>query len=307
MSGSSWASEEISWVKLREALNMNLSGGKLAIALGLALTVLGAGAAPVALTQTTGQSTSTQTQESVNAMETQLHIVTDVQRQSGVDPKETAAYESFYQANSDEPDEKIKLGMEFSKKYPHSPYTEAIDAGLTSAYFVKQDWKNFYAFADKTLAMNPDEIDVLTVVGWVIPHQYDPNDPSATQRLSTAEDYEKRALDLLAKLTKPKGVSDTQFAAMKVEKEEQAHSALGLVNFRRGDYANSVTELRQATQGTANADQTDLYVLGVDLQNLNQHADAAAAFTRCSQIVGPLQGHCKESADQESKLAHGGK
>jgi Flp pilus assembly protein TadD len=148
--------------------------------------------------------------------------------------------------------------------------------------------------------LNPDEVDILTNVGWVIPHEYNPNDEHAAQLLDKAETYEKHALDVLTKMPKPKGVSDAQFATMKTQKQQEAHSALGLVYFRRGDYASSVSELQQATQGS-NPDQTDLYVLGVDLQNLHRGDDAAAAFTRCSQIAGQLQAQCQQGASQAKK------
>lgn len=276
---------------------MTSPGARLGVALGFVIVALAIAAAPAAFAQAPPQ------QEEVNQMATQLHYLTDVQRQENVDPRQAKAYKRFFDASWDQPDKKIQLGNEFLTKYPKSPFIEPVDAGLTNAYFMKQDWQNFFAYADKTLALNPDEVDVLTVVGWVIPHQYDPNSPSAAQSLTTAEADEKHALDLLAKMTKPKDLSDAQFTAMKSQKEQQAHSALGLIYFRRGDYANSASELQQLAQG---ADQTDVFVLGVDLQNLNRHADAAAAFTRCGQIAGALQDRCKQSADEESKLAHGG-
>lgn len=280
---------------------------RLGTALGILILVSGVSLAPAAFAQL-GQTSvaGTQTQESVNAMATQLHDLTDVQRQSAIDPTEVAAYKKFFNVSSNDPDKKIQLGNGFRAKYPHSPFTEAVDVGLTNAYLAKQDWKNFYNYANQALSLNPDEVDVLTTVGWVIPHQYDPNSANAAQQLRTAEADEKHALDLLPKMPKPKGVSDQQFAAMKAQKSQQAHSALGLVYFRRGDYADSVTELQQSTQGSTGVDETDMFVLGADLQNLNRHAEAAKAFARCSEVAGPLQARCKQSADQESHLAGGG-
>lgn len=262
-------------------------------------------AAPAVPAQTAPPVQPAGASETVNQMQNQLHYLTDVQRQANVDPSQQRAYDKFYKASPEEPDKKIQLGTEFLRKYPQSAFTEAVDAGLTDAYFQKHDWNDFFSYADKTLAMNPDEVDVLTSVGWVIPHQVNPGDSDAAQRLNTAEADEKHALELLAKMPKPKSLSDEQFAAVKAQKAQQAHSALGLVYFRRGDYANSVDELRQATQGT-NGDEADLFVLGVDLQQLNRHSEAAAAFTRCSQMAGALQDRCKQSAEEEAKLAHGG-
>jgi tetratricopeptide (TPR) repeat protein len=274
--------------------------GLVAVVLVSGITLAPAAFAQIGTTPS-GMSAGNQSQESVNSMQNQLHYLTDVQRQQAIDPVEVAAYKTFYHASVAEPDNKIKLGNAFCRKYPRSPFTEAVDAGLTNAYFVKEDWKDFYAYADKTLALNPDEVDVLTVVGWVIPHQYDPRSPDAAKQLDEAEGYEKHALDVLDKLPKPKGVSDQQFAAMKGQKEQQAHSALGLVYFRRGDYAGSAKELQQSTQATSSPDPTDLYVLGTDLQKLDREADAEAAFKRCSQIAGPLQAPCQQNAAGEKK------
>ena len=282
---------------------MNLPGRKLVSVLGT-VAFLAVVVAPASFAQL-GQS-PTGTEEEVNQAAQRLNYLTDVQKQTGVDSRQKAAYDKFQKASSDEPDKRIQLGTKFLSKYPQSPFTEAVDAGLTNAYFDKQDWNDFFSYAAKTLAINPDEVDVLTSVGWVIPHQINSNDPDAAQRLNTAEADEKHALDVLAKMPKPKELSDEQFAAVKAQKAKQAHSALGLIYFRRGDYANSVSELQQATQGTTGVDETDVYVLGVDLQQLNRHAEAASAFTRCSQIAGPLQDRCKQNADQEAKLAHGG-
>ena len=283
---------------------MNLPGGKFLTTLGAAAFLLVIGA-PAAFAQGATAPAAAPTGASMNQMENRLYYLTDVQRQANVDPSQQRAYDKFNKVGSEELDKKIQLGTAFLHKYPQSPYTEAVDAGLTNAYFEKQDWNDFFSYADKTLAMNPDEVDVLTSVGWVIPHQVNPGDSDAAQRLNTAEADAKHALDVLAKMPKPKALSDEQFAAAKAQKAQQAHSALGLVYFRRGDYANSVNELQQATQGTK-GDQADLFVLGVDLQQLNRHSEAASAFTRCSQMTGALQDRCKESADDEAKLAHGG-
>ncbi len=235
----------------------------------------------------------------VDSLQTELHMLTDVQRKS-VDSEQEKAYKNFYKVPPSDPDKRIQLGAAFLQKYPKSPLDEGIEVGMANAYYAKQDWTDYYATAEKALALDPDEVDILTTVGWVIPHEYDPNDANASALLGRAESYEKHALDVLAKMPKPKGLSEAKFAALKTQKQQEAHSALGLVYFRRGDYANSVSELQLTTQ-QANPDQTDLYVLGLDLQKLNRGADAAAAFTRCGQIQGPLQAQCQQEAGQAKK------
>jgi tetratricopeptide (TPR) repeat protein len=248
---------------------------------------------------------STPISTSTDMQQTQLHELTDVQRLPGVkvDPKEQAAYDAFFHVNSENLDKKIQLGTAFLAKYPTSVYDEAVDVGLVNVYYEKQDWNNFYAAADKALALKPDDVDVLTTVGWVIPHFYDPHDDNAEEQLTKAETCEKHAIQVLGTMPKPAGISDAQFAASKSQKAIQAHSALGLVYFRRADYADSATELQQSMKNNPSPDQTDLYVLGIDLQNLNKFNEALDAFGRCAQALGNLAEPCKQSADEAKKQA----
>lgn len=249
------------------------------------------------------QSQSSAVTTSTDIQQTELHQLTDLQRNSKVNPRERDAYKAFFQVSPQEADKKIQLGNAFLQKYPHSFYAEAVDVGLTNAYYAKQDWKDFYVAADDALALKPDEVDVLTNVGWVIPHVYDTNDADADQQLSKAESYEKRAIAALATMPKPKGLSKAQFSALKTQKSQEAHSALGLIYFRRKDYGDSEKELDQAVQDNTSPDQTDLYVLGADLQNLQRSREAAGLFDRCAQISGALQDSCKQLAESARKQA----
>jgi tetratricopeptide (TPR) repeat protein len=249
---------------------------------------------------TAGRQQATPMSSGADSLQTELHMLTDVQRQGGAqDPQEVNAYKAFYKAN--EPAKKIELGNSFLQKYPKSALDEPVDVGLLNVYYSEQDWKDVYATANSALALKPDDLYVLTTVGWVIPHVYQPDDSDADQLLDKAATYAKHAIEVIPTMTKPSYMTDAQFAAMKTQSAVQAHSALGLVYFRRGDYANSAKELQQSTPGTANPDPTDLFVLGADLENLNRFADAADAYNRCGQIAGPLQDRCKQSADAAKK------
>jgi tetratricopeptide (TPR) repeat protein len=234
-----------------------------------------------------------------DSLQTELHMLTDVQTQKA-DPQQAKDYTAFYKA--DEPAKKIRLGNGFLQKYPKSPLAEPVDVGLMNVYYAQQDWKNVYAFADSALALKPDDVDVLTTVGWVIPHVFHADDPDADSQLDKAETYAKHAVEVIPAMPKPPSLSDAQFAALKTQKMNQAHSALGLVYFRREDYDNSAKELQQSTKGNPAPDQTDLFVLGVDLQNLKRFSEAVDAFTQCGQIVGGMQDRCKQSADVARKL-----
>jgi tetratricopeptide (TPR) repeat protein len=220
-----------------------------------------------------------------------------------VDPKEEAAYKAFFDTSAQDADKKIQLGQDFVQAYPNSHYLESVYAGLSQAYYAKQDWKNLFLVSDKALAINPDDVDLLAMVGWVIPHIAKGNTPDTDKQLDKAEAYEKRAITDLATLPKPAGMTDEQFATAKAEKVAEAHSGLGLVYFRRQDFDDAAKELQQATQGIPNPDATDFFALGASLQNSGHFAEAADAYTRCSQIMGSLQDACKQNADKAKQLA----
>jgi hypothetical protein len=104
-------------------------------------------------------------------------------------------------------------------------------------------------------------------------------------------------------MPKPAGLTDAQFEQSKTDVLSQAHSGLGLVYFREKKSGPSVTELQLSTQGATNPDPTDLYVLGLGLQDLGRNAEAADAYNRCAQAPGALQDPCKQSAAEAAKKA----
>lgn len=220
-----------------------------------------------------------------------------------IDPMEEAAYKAIYDLGPQDLDQTIMLGEDFVMKYPMSRYLEAVYSRLTQAYFGKNEVDKMYAAADKALAMNPDDVDVLSLVGWVIPHSYDPDDPDAQRRLDRAEQYTKHAIELLTTLQKPPDMTDDDFAKARDSKLAESYSGLGLVYFRRGNYADSITELQKATSTDPTPDPTDYYVMGINLTQLKKFDDAAQAFDKCSQIDGSLQARCKQNEAEVKKSA----
>ncbi len=285
---------------------MNLSYKGVGIRATLAALAFGAVFAVLCRAQGTNPNLVTgkeQQQESDQQMKQRQMSGENAQQPPKVDPKEQAAYKAFFETSPQDADMRIQLGEDFLKTYPSSMYAESVHAGLVQAYFLKQDWKNFFANADKALALKPDDVDILVTVGWVIPHIYNPEDADASKRLDQAEQDEKRAIQEIPTLTKPPSLTDDQFTTAKNEKLAEAHSGLGLVYFRRKDYDHSAQELKLATQGSAHPDPTDFFALGAALQNSQHYADAADAYSHCAEIAGGLQDRCKQQADAAKKLA----
>ncbi|HLW44101.1 MAG TPA: hypothetical protein VKS00_06390 [Candidatus Acidoferrales bacterium] len=223
-----------------------------------------------------------------------------------VDPKEEAAYKAFIAMKPTAPadyDTQIQAGEDFVKNYPQSHYLVVVYSRLTNAYFERQKIDKMYVAADKTLQLNPNDVTVLTLVGWVIPRG-NPTAPGFADRLAKAEQYEKHALEILATLPKPAELTDEQFATTKASAVSQAHSGLGLVYFREGKDNDSVAELTKATEGNPQPDPTDYFILGVEDEKLSKFADAQKSFEGCAQITSQLQDRCKQGvAEAKAKAA----
>ena len=167
---------------------------------------------------------------------------------------------------------------------------------LTQAYYDQKDLPNFYTYSDKGLSLFPDDVHLLALSGWVIPRAFKADEPNADKDLDKAEFREKHALDVISQMAKPSTLTDEQFAQFKTGETAVAHSGLGLVYFRREQYEQSAKELQTAIPGETNPDQTDLFILGADFENLSRFKEAADAFNRCAQIAGGMQDRCKQYA-----------
>ena len=158
-----------------------------------------------------------------------------------------------------------------------------------------------FAAGEKALELNSDNVDILALMGMLLPRRAGTLD--ADQKLQKAEKYSKRALELLAAMQKPDGLTEEEFNAAKNQKLSMAHSGLGLTYLQRQRYSDSVAELEQATKLVKEAEPTDFYLLGVAYQKAQRFSDAATAFGKCGEAQWGWQDRCKKGAEDSKKLA----
>ena len=223
--------------------------------------------------------------------------------QPPADPEEDKAFKAFTDVKPDSFDQQIQVGEQYLQKYPTGRYAGAVYSRLTTAYYQKQQFDKMYAASDKALSMNPNDVTVLVLVGWVIPHNYDPNDVEADRRLTKAETYEKHALEILPTMKKPDNITDEQFNKAKTASLAQAHSGLGLVYFRQQQFDKAAAEMQEAVKLDTTPDSVDLYILGVSLSQLKRYPEAADAFQKCAAAPGAVQDRCKQREGEAKKLA----
>jgi len=198
---------------------------------------------------------------------------------------------------------KLQAGEDFLQKYPQSHYRPMVYTFLTVGYIQLGQADKAISFGDKELELNPNDVATMAVISQTIPRVYNASAPDAAKRLDKAEALGKRAVEVIPTIPKPEGMTDEVFTNSKNQTLAMAHSGIGLVNWRRGKYADAIPELEQSLKLDTIADPVNWFVLGIVNQNTSHFEDAASAFAKCALIAGKLQDTCKTKTEEAKKLA----
>jgi len=220
-------------------------------------------------------------------------------------PEETTALQTFQSMPNTDLPKKIAAGEDFLKKYPDSQYRPMVYSALVLGYLQTGNAQKAFEVGDKEVALKPDDVETLAVLGQTIPRAINSSTPDPDKQLQKAEDYAKRAIEVTPTIAKPEGMTDQHFMEAKNSTLAMAHGGLGLVYFRRGKFNEAIPELEQSVKidPNPNPDPVNLYVLGGSNQKASHYDEAAAVFARCATIAGGLQTACKTAADESKKQA----
>jgi tetratricopeptide (TPR) repeat protein len=220
-----------------------------------------------------------------------------------VSAEEDAAMKAFRDAPLTDVPKKNQMGEAFVLKYPQSRYRMEVYSWLVKGYYGNGEIDKMEAAGEKELAIQPDDATTLAILGQTLPRAMNASTPEPLKRLMKAEQYSKKALELIPVLQKPAGLSDEQFIAAKNQTSALAYSGLGLVAYRRGKYEEAIPSLEQSVKLDPSPDPVNYYLLGVANEKGSHFDDATAAFTKCASFPGGLQQTCKAGIEEVKKLA----
>jgi tetratricopeptide (TPR) repeat protein len=221
-------------------------------------------------------------------------------------PAEEKAYKAFqkFQAMSnDDLGKKIQAGEDFLKKYTSTSYSAPVYSFLTVAYIQNGAVDKGVAAGEKELQLNPQDFRIMAVMSQAISRTVTASTPDSASQLAKADTYGKNAIQGIATLAKPEGMSDATFADLKSQTLAMAHGSLGLVEVHKNEFEAAIPELEQAVSAGSNQDPTNYYLLGVANQNAGHSDKAVAAFEKCSAIKSNVQQACASGAEQAKKDA----
>lgn len=220
-----------------------------------------------------------------------------------VSAEEDAAMKAFRDAPLTDVAKRDQMGEAFVLKYPQSRYRVEVYSWLVKGYLGTGEVDKMEAVGEKELALQPDDATTLAILGQTLPRAMNASTPEPLKRLMKAEQYSKRALELMPALQKPAGLTDEQFTAAKNQTSALAYSGLGLVAFRRGKFNDAIPDLEQSVKLDPTPDPVNYYLLGVANEKSSHFDDAIAAFTKCASFPGGLQPTCKAGIEEVKKLS----
>lgn len=221
-----------------------------------------------------------------------------------VNAEEDAAFKAFDTIPITDGNKKIQSGEAFVEKYPQSRYLAPVYSNLVKLYLASNELQKMQDAGEKDLALAPNDVQTLAILGQTIPRAWNSGMPNAAQQLDKAEKFSKSALEITPTIPKPDAMTDAQFNLAKNQTLAMAHNGLGLVYFRRGKYDAAIPEFEEAAKVDPNpeADPVTFYVLAIADEKTSHFDAAVAAFTKCASIPGSLQPTCKNGADEAKKL-----
>lgn len=222
-----------------------------------------------------------------------------------VNAEEEGAVKAFRDIPNTDVDKKDTAGEQFIQKYPESRYKAEIYNWLVKGYLSTGQVDKMEEAGDKEIQLNGNDPQTLAIVGSTLPRSLNPSmtNEQKVKRLDKADQYCKRALDLLPAFPKPDYLTEEQFKQAKDQIMAMAYSGIGIVAFRKQKYAEAIPALEQAVKLDTTPDAVNYYLLGVSNEKASHFDDAVAVFTKCAAMPGPLQTNCKNGIDEAKKAA----
>jgi len=181
----------------------------------------------------------------------------------------------------------------FVAVFPESPFAADAELLVTDAYGQAGNLARKVAFAEKVLARNPDNSNMLVALA----------DHFAAQgeQLERAEQYARKALRLIPQAEKPEYLAEGQWAQRKSLQTGLARSALGQVYVHLVRDGEAVEPLRQAgplLKPYPFYYGRNLYFLGFVLARMKRTTEAREVLTEAVAVDSPYRQRAQETLNK---------
>ncbi len=170
-----------------------------------------------------------------------------------------------------DPDSQIAAVHSLLTTFKNTEFKEWANFMAMNAYSKLNDFENMLLYGEQTLAINPENAEVLTALAYAIPTRTKQFDLDKEAKLSKAEDFARRALRLIPTTEKPNPeVPDEQWLTVKKNLMSQAHDSLGMVAFMRRDFVAAEQAFLQSLQVATDQNALTFYHYANTLKHAGQ-------------------------------------
>lgn len=190
-----------------------------------------------------------------------------------------------------DPDVRIRAIHTLLTNFKDTGFKEFANLMMMLSYQEKNDFEMMMLYGERTLELNPDNIDTLVSLSYAIPARTGEFDLDKDEKLAKAEDFAKRALLAIPTLDNPNAdVSDDEWLIAKKDFMSRAHDSLGLVALKRKDYQAAEKSLRQSLQVASTQGASTFYHLARVLQEQGKNDEALAMADKSTAAGGVMAG-----------------
>jgi tetratricopeptide (TPR) repeat protein len=196
-------------------------------------------------------------------------------------PEEFDAYLRVLSKTS--PTEIITAGSSFTHEWPGSELCAHVYEVEMEAYRALDDSKSAIRSGEKALQGAPNNLEVLAQLAYILA-----DSSSSPQQLSRAQDLAQREFEAAKRIKLPRSISPDQWEQIQGRLGSIAHSALGLVAYKRGSLADATSEFEIAASTSQGPDPALHYRLGSLYRMRGYRTQAIKEFQKTSDSGDPI-------------------
>ena len=204
-------------------------------------------------------------------------------------PEEFDAYLEVLEAQA--PRDVIATATQFERAWPRSELAAYVYYKQLEAYQALGDSVKAIEAGEKALQAAPDNLIVLAGLSAILPNQ-----TQDAQRLTRAERYARRVLEISKNFRVPRWMASRDWEDLRARLQSQAHAALGLVANQRSETQRAIQQFETAIALAPSPDATQYYRLGLLYKAAG---DPRAAVQKLRKAAGLADPAIRQLAEQQ--------
>ena len=175
--------------------------------------------------------------------------------------------------------------------FKNTEFKEWANLVAMTAYSKLNDFENMLLYGEETLAHNPDNVDVLTILAYAIPTRTKEFDFDKEEKLTKAEGFARRALHVIPTMEKTNPeLPDEEWISLRNDLVASSQDALGLIAFLRGDYEAAEQAYRISIEMASTENPTTFYHFARTLRQTGSNDDVLTMVEKSIALGGVIVG-----------------